>query len=144
MKKKIFIISLYLLTVIGCNAQNILTKKADKLSNNFISANFIGKFTKYVETEETTSGTASITYVFIITKDKISLKTNTYQEPVICNGKYKGIEIANILEIYYDGVEKECISKKPYFFLKKEKSKYYIKGVGGEGSIAVWLNLIKK
>ena len=143
MEKFIYIYAL-LFTIIGCNAQNTLNKKESKLSSNFISANFTGKFTKYIETEETTSGTGSITYNFIINKDKINLTTTTYQEPIMCNGKYKGVEKSNILEIYYDGDEKKCISKKPSFFVKKEKNKYFIKGVGGEGSIGVWLELKKE
>lgn len=123
----------------------LLIKKESKENEEIkIDTKYRGKFSIYVETEETISGIASITYNFNITSDTVILETNSYQEPILCNGRYKAIENENILEIYYDSDKKDCKSKKPIFYMKKEKFKYYIKGVGGEGTIKDWLELKKK
>ncbi len=147
-KNKNFIIvctiTLLFFNLSQCYSQNKVLKKSVKISNKSISAYFIGKFNKLVETEETTSGTASIHYYFTITKDKVKLETITYHEPIMCNGEYIANEKGNILELVYTGKEKNCFSKKPDFLIKREKNKYYIKGLGGEGSINVWLELKKE
>jgi hypothetical protein len=128
----------------NCNSQNKVQKNERQITNKFVSTYFIGAFSRFVQTEETSSGMASITYHFTITKNMVNLKTITYQEPIMCNGLYKFNEKGNILELYYNGDEKKCISKKPSFLIKREKNKFYIKGVGGEGSINVWLELSKE
>lgn len=141
---KVYTIMLFIIALNACNSQNKKNEKAEKTPNKNISAYFIGKFNRSVETEETSSGTASITYYFTITKGKVKLKTVTYQEPIICNGEYIAKEKGNILEVFYHGEEKNCLSKKPTFLIKRENNKYFIKGLGGEGSINIWLQLNKE
>lgn len=35
----------------------------------------------------------------------------------------------------------DCISITPKFSIKAEKGKYYIKGIGGEGTINTWIEM---
>jgi len=108
-----------------------------------VNSNFSGDFSVTQETEETTTGTAYITYNFSIKKDKAVLATETYHEPIICNGDYKIIENNNILELYYSGDDKNCQSTTPNFKIKKEKNTYFIQGVGGEATFNEWIQLKK-
>jgi len=117
-----------------------------RISENLqtVNSNFSGDFSVTQETEETTTGTAYITYNFSIKKDKAVLATETYHEPIICNGDYKIIENNNnILELYYSGNDKNCQSITPNFKIKKENNTYYIKGVGGEATFNEWIKLDK-
>lgn len=112
-------------------------------NSNTINPKFIGDFSVTQATEETTTGTASIKYSFSIKKNKAVLTTETYHEPIICNGDYKIIESNNILELYYSGNDKNCQSITPNFKIKKENNTYYIKGVGDETTFNEWIKLDK-
>lgn len=96
-----------------------------------------------VETEATTTGMASISYYFTINEKGAHLETNTYHEPIRCNGKYRGKMNNNILELFYNGTEQNCGTDYSNFNIKNEGSKFYIQGLGGEGTFNVWLELKK-
>jgi len=117
-----------------------------KLKNaKSINKKFQGQFSVYVETEFTTNGMASITYYFTISKNKALLKTNSYHEPILCNGEYKTVEKGNILELYYvENEDERCKQINNSFSIKKENNKYFIKGVGGEGTFNEWIELTKR
>ncbi|AZA81929.1 hypothetical protein C1637_24700 [Chryseobacterium lactis] len=104
---------------------------------------FQGEFSSTVETDETTSGTGSITYHFIIKNDTAVLTTTTYHEPIRCNGNYKAVENNGILELFYAGNEESCQSKTAKFKIKHENNKYYIQGLGGEATFNEWIELLK-
>ena len=104
---------------------------------------FQGEFSATIDTDETTSGTANITYHFNIKSEIAVLETTTYHEPIRCNGNYKVIENNNIAKLYYSGNEKNCQSKNANFEIKNENNKYFIKGLGGEGTINEWIKLLK-
>lgn len=123
--------------------KNDTIKNTTSENIKLLDSKFQGEFSATVETEETTSGTASITYHFNIKKDVAVLTTTTYHEPIRCNGNYKTIESNDILELYYAGGEENCKSKTAAFEIKKENNKYFIKGLGGEGTINEWIELVK-
>lgn len=115
------------------------------LSNNNKSSNLSGidgNYNIHVETEATSTGMASISYSFKIKGDEAILETNTYHEPIRCNGKYLVRENNNMFELSYNDKEDNCTSS-GVFYIKKEGAKYYIKGVGGEATIQEWLELEK-
>lgn len=114
-----------------------------KFKQNKISQQYSGSFSINVETEATTTGMASISYNFIISRDKVVLKKNTYHESIQCEGEYKAIEKNGSLELYYFGEDEECFYIDPKFYIKYEKGKYFIKGVGGEGTVNEWLEMKK-
>ncbi len=116
----------------------------EEKSQKEINSKWLGYYSICVQTEATTTGMASISYYFTITKDKINLETNTYHEPITCNGEYKAIEKNNILELYYVGEEENCQSIEPSFKIKKQGNKYYIKAIGGLGTSYKWIRLDKK
>jgi len=105
---------------------------------------YLGKFSVYTETEATTTGMASISYYFTIKKNEAILETNTYHEPIRCNGKYKIIDKADYIELYYDGEETNCKSEYPDFEIKKNKEIFFIKGVGNEAASIDWQKLTKE
>lgn len=109
-----------------------------------IPSKYIGEFSIQTETESTTTGMASISYYFTIKKNEAFLKTNTYHEPIRCNGKYKIIAKADYIELHYDGEESNCKSKYPDFEIKKEKESFFIKGVGNEAASIDWRKLTKE
>ena len=119
-----------------------------KLIQNYkkdtIPKQFQGSFSTSVDTEETTTGMASISYYFNVSDSFTNLKMNTYHEPINCEGDYIGNMKNNILELYYAGDNMNCISIEPKFRIKMENNKYFIKGVGGEGTINDWNKLNKK
>lgn len=126
--KQIYTLSLLMFVALGAQAQ---VKKS----------NFDGSYTVRVETEETTTGTASISYVFEIKQQLAILTTTTYHEPIRCNGNYKAVERGNILTLMYNGKEANC--KPTMFTIKKEGANYFIKGTGGEGTYNTWVKLKK-
>ncbi|MFC3561414.1 hypothetical protein [Pedobacter jamesrossensis] len=109
-----------------------------------IKSNFEGSYSVYVETDETTTGTASITYLFKIKKDNATLITTTYHEPIRCNGNYKTVEKDNVLTLFYNGKEDHCKSVKPTFMIKKQGKTYFIRGTGGEATYNTWVKLKKE
>jgi len=109
--------------------------------NAKIDEKYMGTFSASVETEGTTSGMASIDYIFTITHELIRLETNTYQEPIRCNGRYKAVAKNRVLELYYTGDEEFCDTENPMFFLKEERGNLYVKGLGGEGTYNEWIKL---
>lgn len=117
---------------------------SNRLENvQIVNTKFLGTFSTTTQTEETTNGTAYITYSFVIENDKATLDTNSFHEPITCNGDYKGYYKNNVLELYYDGKENNCKSKKPNFIIKKIGRNYLIKGIGGEATINEWIKLRK-
>jgi hypothetical protein len=106
-----------------------------------ISEKFYGKFTADVDGEYTNDGVGHTTYYFTITKNKIDLKSEEFRGDFVCEGEYKGIEDNNILELYYDRDDERCLKLKPTYLIKKEDDNYFIKGIGGEGSINEWIKM---
>ncbi|MFP3733068.1 hypothetical protein SB690_20120, partial [Bacillus sp. SIMBA_006] len=74
--------------IISCKKNSIENNKIFALNQENISSKYNGNFEVSTETEVTTTGMASITYYFTINKNSAYLKTNTYHEPIRCNGKY--------------------------------------------------------
>lgn len=110
-----------------------------------IPKEFQGKFSLNVETEITSTGMANITYHFSILEDKVLLNMDSFHEPVSCMGAYKVLQHKNILDLFY--VEKDNIRCKEInnaFSIKKENDKYYVKGVGGAGTVNDWIELVKE
>lgn len=144
-KKWIFVI-LYLFLV-SCKThdekKNYSIKQSASENAKLLDSKFQGEFSSTVETEETTSGTASITYHFNIKNNVAVLTTTTYHEPIRCNGNYKVIENNNILELYYSGNEESCKLKNPNFTIKNDNNTYFIKGLGGEATFNEWIKLSK-
>ncbi|MDH5034371.1 hypothetical protein [Chryseobacterium cucumeris] len=117
---------------------NLIQKEVFKnLKNN--SSTYDGTHSISVETEATTTGMASISYKFDIKKNNVILSLNTYKESNLCEGKYIGIEKDNQLEIYYSGDQLNCVSIDPKFLIKKDKTQFYIKGIGGEATNNEWI-----
>lgn len=146
LKKWIFIIScLFLITckTHDDNQKQNLKKSSPKENVKVLNSKIQGKFLSKVETEETTSGTASITYYFNIKNNVAVLTTTTFHEPIVCNGNYSVIEKNNVLELYYSGSEKNCKSENANFIIKNENNNYFIKGLGGEATYNEWIELKK-
>ncbi|MEY8758752.1 hypothetical protein [Chryseobacterium tongliaoense] len=146
-KKWIFVV-LYLFLV-SCKThdekKNYSIKQSASENAKLLDSKFQGEFSSTVETEETTSGTASITYHFNIKNNVAVLTTTTYHEPIRCNGNYMVVENNNnnFLELYYSGSEKSCKSKNPNFTIKNDNNTYFIKGLGGEATFNEWIKLSK-
>lgn len=133
--------------IIGCKTHDE-NKKLPKNSIEYqkiqaVSPQFEGDYEGNVENDETTTGAATISYNFEIKGAYAVLLTNTYHEPIRCNGNYKIFEHKNIIEFYYDGTEKNCKTKEPNFKLKKENKRFFMKGLGGEGTINEWIEIKK-
>ncbi|QYS85575.1 hypothetical protein JJC03_10165 [Flavobacterium oreochromis] len=61
-----------------------------------------------------------------------------------CGGSYKGIEKDNKLELYYiQDKDERCVRVNSNYTIKKEGEKFYIKGIGGEGTFHQWIELNK-
>lgn len=144
LKKWIFII--FCLFLITCkthddNQKQNIKKSSSKEDVKLLNSKFQGEFSSKVETDETTSGTASITYLFHIKNDVAVLTTTTFHEPIICNGNYRVIEKNNVLELYYSGSEKNCKSENANFKIKEQNNKYFVTGLGGEATYNEWIEL---
>lgn len=95
------------------------------LSNNNKSSNFSGiddNYNIHVETEATFAGMASISYSFKIRGNEAILETNTYHEPIRCNGKYLVRENNNMFELSYNDKEDNCTSSGVFYIKKKERN----------------------
>ncbi|RMZ59596.1 hypothetical protein D1632_08165 [Chryseobacterium nematophagum] len=114
--------------------QKMVFKNISKMDESFN-----GSYSVSVETEATTTGMASISYDIEIKKNNINVSLSTYHESNLCEGKYFASINDNMLEIYYFDNDLTCISIDPKFYIKKENNKFYIKGVGGEGTNAKWI-----
>lgn len=138
--------------------KRLLTNKIDKegilLYNDLLSdkvkkaisiaEKFQGKFIAEADGEYTENGVGHTTYYFIITKNGITLKSEAFNGDFVCQGNYKGIEKNNILELYYDENDNRCKKSDPNYFIKKDGDSYFIKGIGGEGTIKKWIKMDKK
>jgi hypothetical protein len=138
--------------------KKLLTNKIDKegillyndlLGNKLkktiqIAEKFQGQFMIDVEGEYTSGGIGHTTYYFTITKDEIVLKSEAFKGNFLCQGKYKGIQKNNILELYYNENDNRCEKTIPNYLIKKYGEKYFIKGVGGEGTINKWIKIDRK
>jgi hypothetical protein len=111
-----------------------------------ISDSWIGNYEVSVTTEPTTNGMASISYFISIKKDEAYIKTVTYHEPILCNGKYLVKENEKReLVLTYLGDENYCVNdNKESFKIKKENLTYYILGIGGEETNNEWIELKQK
>lgn len=148
MKKINLFINVFFIVFTFFSCKNISTKEANTIENKIeksseIPSKYYGNFYAGVETEATTTGMASISYYFTISKKEVYLETNTYHEPIRCNGKYRGKMNNNILELFYIGTEQNCGNDYSNFKIKNEGEKFYIQGLGGEGTFNVWLELKK-
>lgn len=131
------------------SCKNVSKKQSNSKPENIIKEveiqpKYYGNFYVDVETEATTTGMASISYYFTISKKGVILRTNTYHEPTRCNGIYLGKVVDNILELYYQGTEQYCTDENPNFKLKKEGDKFFIQGLGGEGTFNEWVEIKKE
>lgn len=104
---------------------------------------YLGEFSVSTETEATTTGMASISYYFTIKKNEAILETNTYHEPIRCNGRYKIVDKDSLIELHYSGDESNCSSDYPNFEIKNKGKQYFIKGVGNEAGSIEWVELKK-
>ncbi|NJM80351.1 MAG: hypothetical protein HC854_13390 [Flavobacterium sp.] len=112
--------------------------------NSQINVKYLGNFTITLETEATTTGMASLTYSFLISKEEAELKIISYHESLNCDGNYNILEKNNTLELYYNGETEYCKTKEPNFKLKKEGNKFFMKGLGGEATFNEWIEVVKK
>lgn len=126
----------------GSSAGNYTQAKTKTVSIR-IPEIYYGNFTANVETEATTTGMASISYHFFITKTGAKLRTTTLHEPIQCEGSYKGHFKNDILNLFYDGMEKNCKTEEPNFKIKKVDQKFFIQGLGGEATFNEWVELKK-
>lgn len=138
----------FLLLLMACEGgKSSLSEKAKVIQNEKkevarpIEAKYIGTFSAGVETEATTTGMASIHYTFTITNESVQLETNTYHEPIRCNGKYNAVENNHMLELYYTGEDEVCDTEYPMFTIKEEKGNLYIQGLGSEATSSDWFKL---
>ncbi len=111
---------------------------------NTIETKYQGVFYAGVDTEATTTGMARIGYTFTITNENVQLETNTYHEPIRCNGIYQAEKKGQVLELYFTGSEESCDTENPLFYLKEEKGELYVKGLGGEGTNNDWIKLTRE
>ena len=148
MKKTNLFITIFFIVFTCLSCKNTSKKEAGTIENNIeksseIPSKYFGTFSASVETEATTTGMASISYYFTINEKGANLETNTYHEPIRCNGKYQGKMNNNILELFYIGTEDNCGNEVSNFNIKNEGDKFYIQGLGGEGTFDLWLELKK-
>lgn len=163
---KILVIAFMVLLLLNCKSEpkkeallkesvdNIVKDSIDNIVKDSIDNSTVfskeilekykGVFSKTIETEATTSGMASITYKFSILDSTVILEQESYHEPLNCLGKYRAIENDNILELYYEGDEAYCKTEEPNFKLKKEGNKFFMKGLGGEGTFNTWIEIKKE
>ena len=145
-RSKIILISCFVF-IFSCKNHEIAPREKTKFKVSKykeIPSTYIGEFSVHTETEATSTGMASISYYFTIKKNEAFLETNTYHEPIRCNGKYKIIDKADYIDLYYDGEESICKSQYPYFEIKKDNRKFFIKGVGNEFTSTDWQELKKE
>ena len=114
------------------SCKNIFTKEAITIENKIessskIPSKYYGNFHVRVETEATTTGMASISYYFTINEKGAHLETNTYHEPIRCNGKYRGKMNNNILELFYNGTEQNCGTDYANFNIKMKEISFTFK-----------------
>lgn len=121
---------------------DLLSDKLKKVIS--IAEKFQGKFIAEADGEYTENGVGHTTYYFTITKYGIVLKSEAFNGDFLCQGNYKGIEKNDILELYYDENDNRCKKGTPNYFIKKDRDSYFIKGIGGEGTIKEWIKLDKK
>lgn len=124
------------------NLLNQLNDKA-KLSTP-IAEKFQGEFEVSTKGELTNEGTGSTTYHFTITTNGIVLKSEAFRGDFLCEGNYTGVENEGILELYYNENDDRCKQSKPNYRIKKDGEKYFIRGVGGEGTYNEWVKIDKK
>jgi|GEM_PF-935431 len=125
------------------NLLNLLLKDKVKFSTP-ITEKFLGKFEANVDGEYTTEGRGHTTYHFTITTNEIVLKSEAFMGDFLCEGNYKGVEKEDILEMYYNEKDDRCKQSKPNYRIKKDGEKYFIRGVGGEGTYNEWVKIDKK
>ncbi|MEN2400567.1 ankyrin repeat domain-containing protein [Flavobacterium sp. MC2016-06] len=125
------------------NLLNLLLKDKVKFSTP-IAEKFLGQFEVSTEGELTNEGTGHTTYYFTITTNGTVLKSKAFMGDFLCEGNYKTAEKDNILELYYNENDDRCKKLAPTYLIKLEGDKYFIKGVGGEGTINEWIKLDKK
>lgn len=149
MKKINYYSKLLLISIIFFSCKNSTSdsnkesiQKTKKI--NVIPEKFYGNFSAGVETEGTTTGMASISYYFTINEKGVYLETNTYHEPIRCNGKYQGKMNNSILELFYAGTEIYCTKDNSNFQIKIDEKKFYVQGLGGEGTINEWIEMKRK
>lgn len=135
-----------LIFIFSCKNNDTIPKERKEFQTqkyNETPSKYIGSFSVYRETEPTTTGMASISYYFTIKKNEAILETNTYHEPIRCNGKYIIIDRDSLIELHYSGNERNCSSDYPDFEIKNKGGQYFIKGVGNEVSAIEWVELKK-
>ncbi|CAC9974702.1 hypothetical protein [Flavobacterium panici] len=109
-----------------------------------IAEEFQGKFKAEANGEYTNDGQGHTTYYFTITKNKIDLKYEAFRGDFVCEGEYKGIQNDTVLELYYDREDDRCLKLDPTYLIKRENDNFFIKGIGGEGTINEWIKMDKE
>lgn len=88
---------------------------------------WIGKYNILIEDEYMSDSSVSgRIWNFTINENKIILETESYQEPIFCDGEYSYKFENNILGLYYNGTSENCKSTTANFSIKKEKNKFLI------------------
>ncbi|RKR11623.1 ankyrin repeat protein [Flavobacterium sp. 90] len=124
---------------------NLLNQLSDKAKSSApIAEKFQGEFEVSTKGELTNEGTGSTTYHFTITTNGIVLKSEAFGGDFLCEGNYKGVEKEGVLELYYNENDDRCKQSKPNYRIKKDGEKYFIRGVGGEGTYNEWVKIDKK
>lgn len=133
-----------ILSLLNCKNSNAdYDRKSENVTYNMVPKEYIGRYTVYTQTEQTSTGMASITYSIKINKSNAYLETQTYHEPIRCNGNYRVVNKKSYIALYYNGKDSLCKSPDPDFKIKKDNDKFFIKGVGNEVASLYWKELKK-
>lgn len=132
--------------IFSCKKDVALKKES---SVHFSSQNITsweGKYSILIEDEalsdESVSGRM---WKFTISKKTVTLETESYQEPIFCDGSYLWeVKGDNTLNLFYNGSSENCKSSEPNFIIKKEKNKFLISSPDfGSKYKGKWLNINK-
>lgn len=105
-----------------------------------------GKYSILIEDEISSDGSVSgRIWNFTITKTTVTLETESYQEPIFCDGNYSYKFDKDILNLFYNGTTENCKSSEPNFSIKKGKGKFLISSSDfGSKYKGKWLSLKKQ
>jgi hypothetical protein len=140
----IFLVSIATL-FFSCKKESTFKKEFSTYIQPQEIKSWIGKYNILIEDESLSDGSVSgRIWSFTINEKNILLETESYQEPIFCDGEYVYKFEKNILNLYYNGVSENCKSSSPNFSIKKEKDKYLISSPDfGKKHEGKWLILKK-
>jgi hypothetical protein len=86
-----------------------------------------GKYFISINGEKLEDGSVSgRIWKFSIKNGLVTLVTESYHEPIFCDGNYSYEFDKDILNLYYNGPTENCRSLEPSFSIKKEKGEFFI------------------